>query len=163
MADDKKPMTKEEREASILTAIRNGASVHQLSAKFALSIDEARELLDNVAKETREGAVQHRIMLRSLLREQAPLAIRTLYEIATAKVLAETDEEFANLNLRFKAADKLLQYATKFMIEDIPTSAVEQGKAEEMIQTIFDFESVVTDDGATTLVAKPTLILVENE
>lgn len=163
MAEEKKQMTKEKRDAAILQAIRNGASVHQLSSKFALTIDEARDLLDNVSKETREGAVQHRIMLRSLIREQAPVAIQTLYDIATAKISAESDEEFANLNLRFKAADKLLQYATKFMIEDIPTSAVEQGKAEEMIQTIFDFESVVTDDGATTLVAKPTLRLVENE
>jgi hypothetical protein len=152
-----------EEKDKIILAIRNGASIHQVSSKWKLTIEQAQEWIDHVAKETREGACQHRIVLRSLLREQAPMALKTLVELASASVDAETSHELQVLNLRFKAADKILQYATKFMTEDIPTSAVEQGKAEEMIQTIFDFESVVLPDGATTLIAKPALRLVENE
>jgi len=148
---------------SILKAIRNGASVHQIASRWELTIEQAQEWIDHVARETREGASQHRILLRGLLREQAPQALKTLLEMASPNIKAADAHELQLLNLRFKAADKILQYASKFMIEDIPTAAVEQGKAEEMIQTIFDFESVVLPDGATTLVAKPSLRLVENE
>lgn len=147
----------------ILQAIRNGASVHQIASRWKLSIPQAQEFIDTIAKETREGATQHRIVLRGLLREQAPMALKTLVDIANASVQMNDQHELNILALRFKAADKILTYATKFMAEDIPTTAVEQGKAEEMIQTIFDFESVVLPDGATTLIAKPSLKLVENE
>ena len=147
----------------ILLAVRNGASVHQIASKWKLTIDEAQAWIESIAKDTREGASQHRIVLRGLLREQAPAALRTLVELASASINPKDSHDLQVLNLRYRAADKILQYATKFIGEDIPTAAVEQGKAEEMIQTIFDFESVVLPDGATTLVAKPSLRLVENE
>jgi len=149
--------------AQIIVSIRNGASVHQLAKSFSLTIEDAQRFIDEVSKDTREGAAQHRIILRSMLRERIPAAIKVLVEISSGKISPVDQHEIQLANLRFKAADKLLQYGSRFLIEDIPTSAVEQGKAEEMIQTIFDFESVVTDDGATTLVAKPSLRLVENE
>lgn len=146
----------------ILQTVRNGASVHQIALRWKLSITEAQAFIDQVSSETREGAAQHRIVLRGLLREQAPMALKTLVEIANSQEIISNHNQLASLALRFKAADKILQYATKFMTEDIPTTAVEQGKTEEMLQTIFDFESVVLPDGATTLIAKPSLKLVEN-
>lgn len=147
----------------ILKAIRNGASVHQIALNWKLSINDAQKFIDQVSQETREGAAQHRIVLRGLLREQAPMALKTLVDISNSSLEMKDQHELNILALRFRAADKILQYATKFMTEDIPTSAVEQGKAEEMLQTIFDFESVVSPDGATTLIAKPVLKLVGEE
>jgi len=155
-------LTNAEQE-KILQTIRNGASIHQVAMRWKISIAEAQELVDAISKETRDGAAQHRVVLRGLLREQAPMALKTLVDIASQNVTASNQNEFNTLALRFKAADKILQYATKFMTEDIPTTAVEQGKTEEMLQTIFDFESVVMPDGATTLIAKPVLKLVEGQ
>ena len=149
--------------SKIILAIRNGNSIHQIAKNFHLTIEESQRFIDEVSKDTREGAAQHRIMLRGMLRERIPSAIKVLVEISNGTINPIDQHEIQLVNLRFKAADKLLQYGSRFLIEDIPTSAVEQGKAEEMIQTIFDFESVVTDDGATTLVAKPSLKLVGNE
>jgi chaperonin GroEL (HSP60 family) len=149
--------------AQIILSIRNGASVHQIAKAYSLTIEDAHRFIDEVSKDTRDGAAQHRIILRSMLRERIPEAVKVLVEISTGTISLADNHDLQIANLRFKAADKLIQYGSRFLIEDIPTSAVEQGKAEEMIQTIFDFESVVTDDGATTLVAKPSLRLVENE
>lgn len=151
----------EERE-KLTTAIRNGASVHQLAARWKLTIDEATEMVANVARETREGASSHRILLRALLREQAPLALKTLVELCQPNMQAENNHDLQVLNLRFRAADKILAYASRMMVEDVVTGMVEAGKEEQMQETLFDFESVVNPDGGTTLVAQPKLKLVEN-
>jgi len=145
-----------------LRAIRNGASVHQIAAKYKLSIDESNELIAAVARETREGASSHRIMLRALLREQAPLALKTLVDLCQPNLNVENQMDLQVLNLRLKAAEKILGYASRMMIEDVVTGMVEAGKEEQMQETLFDFESVVNADGGTTLVAQPKLKLVEN-
>jgi len=145
-----------------LQAIRNGASVHQIASKWKLTIDEANEMVAAVARETREGASSHRILLRALLREQAPLALKTLVDLCQPSLQAETNHDLQVLNLRLKAAEKILGFASRMMIEDVVTGMVEAGKEEQMQDTLFDFESVVNADGGTTLVAQPKLKLVEN-
>lgn len=145
----------------ILQAIRNGASVHQVASKWKLTMDEAIEMVAAVARETREGASSHRILLRALLREQAPLALKTLVDLCQPTLQADNNHDLQVLNLRLKAAEKILGFASRMMIEDVVTGMVEAGKEEQMQETLFDFESVVNPDGGTTLVAQPKLKLVE--
>lgn len=153
-------LTNEQQEKA-LQAIRNGASVHQVASKWKLTMDEANEMVAAVARETREGASSHRILLRALLREQAPLALKTLVDLCQPNLQAENNHDLQVLNLRLKAAEKILSYASRMMIEDVVTGMVEAGKEEQMQETLFDFESVVNPDGGTTLVAQPKLKLVE--
>lgn len=154
-------LTNEQQEKA-LQAIRNGASVHQVASKWKLTMDEANEMVAAVARETREGASSHRILLRALLREQAPLALKTLVDLCQPNLQAENNHDLQVLNLRLKAAEKILSYASRMMIEDVVAGMVEAGKEEQMQETLFDFESVVNPDGGTTLVAQPKLKLVEN-
>lgn len=154
-------LTNEQQEKA-LQAIRNGASVHQVASKWNLSIDESNEMVAVVARETREGASSHRIMLRALLREQAPLALKTLVDLCQPTLQVETNHDLQILNLRLKAAEKILGFASRMMIEDVYTGVVEAGREEELQDTLFDFESVVNADGGTTLIAQPKLKLVEN-
>ena len=154
-------LTNEQQEKA-LQAIRSGASVHQVASKWKLTMDEANEMVGAVARETREGASSHRILLRALLREQAPLALKTLVDLCQPGLQAENNHELQVLNLRLKAAEKILGFASRMMIEDVVTGMVEAGKEEQMQETLFDFESVVNADGGTTLVAQPKLKLVEN-
>lgn len=154
-------LTNQEQEKA-LQAIRNGASVHQVASKWKLTIDEANEMVAAVARETREGASSHRILLRALLREQAPLALKTLVDLCQPTLQAESNHDLQVLNLRLKAAEKILGFASRMMIEDVYTGVVEKGREEELQDTLFDFESVVNPDGGTTLVAQPKLKLVEN-
>lgn len=153
-------LTNQEQEKA-LQAIRNGASVHQVASKWKLTIDEANEMVAAVARETREGASSHRILLRALLREQAPLALKTLVDLCQPTLQAESNHDLQVLNLRLKAAEKILGFASRMMIEDVYTGVVEKGREEELQDTLFDFESVVNPDGGTTLVAQPKLKLVE--
>lgn len=153
-------LTNEQQEKA-LQAIRNGASVHQVASKWKLTMDEANEMVAAVARETREGASSHRILLRALLREQAPLALKTLVDLCQPNLQAENNHDLQVLNLRLKAAEKILGYASRMMIEDVYTGVVEKGREEELQETLFDFESVVNPDGGTTLVAQPKLKLVE--
>lgn len=154
-------LTNEQQEKA-LQAIRNGASVHQVASKWNLSIDESNEMVAVVARETREGASSHRIMLRALLREQAPLALKTLVDLCQPTLQVESNHDLQILNLRLKAAEKILGFASRMMIEDVYTGVVEAGREEELQDTLFDFESVVNADGGTTLIAQPKLKLVEN-
>lgn len=153
----------EEQVIEIIKQIRAGASVHQLAAHYHLTIEEAAELVESVSKQTRDNAASHRLLLRAMLREQAPVALKTLVDICNLKSVSTDPAELNKLALQFKAADKILSYATRFMVEDVVTGMVETGNQNVLQQTLFDFESVVMPDGGTTLVAKPVLRLVENE
>jgi hypothetical protein len=153
----------------IINAVRAGASTHMLARQFKLTIEEASDYIESVAAETKEGGIAHRIMLRSLLRDQTPTAVRVINEMMTGVKrdqetgrivnILETKLDIEKANLRLKAADTILKHAARFIDEDVVRGFIEQPAPSGLQETLFDFESEIRDDGSTVLTAKPALRL----
>lgn len=157
-------------EEAILNALRSGASPHMIARSYQLTMEQAVAYAEALANETKSGGVSHRILLRSLLREQAASAVRTVREVMEGvrrdahgnlvNILA-TKEDREIAMLRLKAAESMLKNAQRFIDEDVVRGFIEQPAANAMQETIFDFESQVRDDGSTVLVVRPSLAVLQ--
>jgi hypothetical protein len=108
---------------AIIEAARAGASAWQLSAKFSISVEQAKMAIDSCAESTTKS---HALNLQNILLEQVPRSIRTLQEL-----IAATDTP---AYIRLKAADTLLRYSKSII--DKPSPKKSEPNFEK---TLFDF------------------------
>ena len=146
----------------ILKAARSGASAHALAQHFNLTIDEASEAVDYVAREIKQSGFSHRVNLRALIREQTASATKVLQDIMQNRDgILNTPTGCTQAMVKMRAADTILKHAVKFIDEDIVRGFVEQPELP-IQQTLFDFVSEV-EDGGVKLIAREHLRIVDGE
>jgi hypothetical protein len=129
------------------SAVRLGASAQSIALKFNMPIEKAAEIISELADGVKSSAIDQRIMLRQLMRDQVPSALGVLSKIAAGKT---TEEDIQKVTLQFKAADAIIKAASRFMDEDILRGWFEKPTNRSTERTIFEFGAEVDGSGATT-------------
>lgn len=162
---DRPPETKEEQITRAENLFINGLSVHQvlLSCRL-LTFPEAAEIQHQVAEETKQEILNHKIIVRSALRKAVPTAVTMLrqYMSSGANEFSselETAPGRSKAALRMRAAQIILSSARTALDDNLLTLLSERPvNAKEMQKTVFDFDSQIDEQGATKLVVSAHLV-----
>jgi hypothetical protein len=140
-----------------------GASAHFVALKIQIPYDVSVKLQAEYAEDLRKQSANNRLVLRNAFREQIASALATMVRIhqATAdgfKELEYDKKKIDIMNLRLNAAKSIISAGQKFIDDDLINLHTEKPQEADSVQTIFDYESIVSDDGSTILKITPAEI-----
>jgi hypothetical protein len=148
---------KQEVSEELYRYARSGASVHQILSKIkTITYEEAQRAVQQVAEDNKTASPAHRANLRNVIREQAMGALEIISKIAR--------DETQKSEVRLKAAETMLKYASEFIDETVMRSWQERPDTNvEIQQTIFDFGPLVEANGDIAFRGQSRLLLIESE
>lgn len=156
-------------ESDVIPHLLNGASVHQICAKFPISFERVCALQERVAEETKQEIVNHKIIVRSAIRKNVPLALDFVAQVLRPNPKTrvgrqiesdlETSSGRAKVGLQLKAAQLMLNSAKDALSDNLLTALMER-PVETLSPTLFDpdFESRLGEDGSIRLIVNNSTI-----